>query len=143
MSTCCNIEYINKDKSIDIIYCHRDGYPSYITDILSHNYNTQELARELVDLGGLSHLNRRLAPSSDSHSFDTPETGVTVAYVRDRGESWEFNKPAHYKSVSEMQRRHAGFSYCYLYDSIQNTWLYRTDMDDNFKPFNDTVNESL
>lgn len=141
MSTCCNIGYINEDKSVDIIYCHSDGYPSYITEFLSHDYNTPELARKLVDLGGLSRLDKKLAPTSDKHSFDTPEDGVTVAYVRDRGESWEFNKPKRFESISQMQRLQAGFGFCYLYDSIHKTWLYRTDIDDDFKPFNNTVDE--
>ena len=141
MSTQCNIGFINKDKSVDIIYCHSDGYPSYITYFLSHNYNNAKIARELVDLGGLSHLDEHLIPMSDKHSFDTPEKGVTVAYVRDRGESWEFNRPIRYPSLKSMQRERAGFGYCYLYDSIHNTWLYRTDINSEFKPFNDTVDE--
>ena len=77
------------------IYCHWDGYPSYMYPMLRDWYGTEERANALVDLGDASSINKRLVPSKDSgHSFGHPEEDVCVFYHRDRGESYADSKPA-------------------------------------------------
>lgn len=88
MSTHCSIAY-KTEKGYETIYCHHDGYESYMWPMLTENYNTEERARALVALGDASSIQERMVPSRDSgHSFDNPEDGVCVFYHRDRGERW-------------------------------------------------------
>ena len=73
------------------IYCHYDGYPSYMLPMLKENYNTPAKAKALVNLGNLSYVQKRLKPrKGEEHSFEKPAKGVTVAYHRDRGEPLKF-----------------------------------------------------
>ncbi len=93
MSTNSNIS-IKTDKGYETIYCHNDGYPSYMYPMLRDWYGTEERAKALVALGDASYIEKRLVPSRDSdHHFDHPEEEVCVFYHRDRGEPWEQVKP--------------------------------------------------
>lgn len=141
MSTRSMIGIINTDNTVEAIYCHSDGYLEHMTDMLSHYYETEEKAKELVSLGGLSYLEKKLAPSTRNHSFDHPEPDVTVAYVRDRGEKWEYNKPSHYKSADELFREENWCGYFYLYDTKMKCWTYKTTDCEERKVFRDTVTE--
>ena len=92
MSTQSFIGVLCKEGIIKFVYCHSDGYPSYLGKMLLEHYNTPELATALVNLGSLSMVRERLAPDEgETHTFDTPvrhgpKGGVTTAYHRDRGE---------------------------------------------------------
>ena len=97
MSTPSFIGVLYKEGIIKFVYCHSDGYPSYLGKMLLEHYNTPELATALVDLGSLSMVRERLAPDEgETHSFDTPvrhgpKGGVTTAYHRDRGDDLEID----------------------------------------------------
>ncbi len=54
MSTHSYIGVIEEDGTLKYVYCHSDGYPSYLGRMLLTYYNTPELATELVNLGDLS-----------------------------------------------------------------------------------------
>lgn len=96
MATNSNIS-VKTEKGYEAIYCHFDGYPSYMYPMLRDWYGSEERARALVALGDASSINKRLVPSQDSgHSFNHPEDDVCVFYHRDRGEPWEDTKPAIY-----------------------------------------------
>ena len=96
MSTHCGIA-IKTGNGYDTIYCHHDGYPRYMWKMLTENYNSETLARDLISLGDASSISAQLAPSPYSgHSFDTPEDGVCIFYHRDRGEDWTDTRPAIY-----------------------------------------------
>lgn len=122
MSTPCNIGIINEDHSIDLIYCHFDGYPSYQTPILLSSYNTAEKVRELIALGDISSLGSNINPSVSIHSFDNPQKGVVVAYHRDRGEEWAECKPLHFENKADLKCRQKGYrgEYIYLFDSVRD-----------------------
>ena len=93
MSTHCNIAY-KTEKGYETIYCHHDGYESYMYPMLTKNYNSEELARNLVNLGDASVIEERLEPTPGvPHTFEWPEDGVCIFYHRDRGERWENTKP--------------------------------------------------
>ena len=104
MSTHCGIA-IKTEKGYETIYCHHDGYPEYMFDMLTQNYNSEELARKLVSLGDASYIDILLEPTSDFHKFGTPEPNVSMFYHRDRGEDFH---NAIFKSQSEL-------SSCYYY----------------------------
>jgi hypothetical protein len=96
MSTHCGIA-VKTEEGYKTIYCHHDGYESYMYPMLTKNYNTEERATDLVSLGDASSIQERMVPSRESgHSFDNPETGVCIFYHRDRGEDWSHVYPCHY-----------------------------------------------
>jgi len=68
------------------IYCHSDGYPSWNGRLLLENYQDPEKVAALIALGDISSLGERVNPLGE-HSFENRESGTTVAYGRDRGES--------------------------------------------------------
>lgn len=125
------------------IYCHWDGYPSWVGRILSEHYTTPGKVRQLIRLGDLSSLHERITPTGP-HSFDTEETGVTVAYWRDRyahGHQYD-NQPkwanlrARRGSLSELVKL-ANENWCeYVYLYFNGLWHYASIEDalDN-KPF--------
>jgi hypothetical protein len=71
MSTHSRIGIEKKDRTIESIYCHWDGYPEHNGDILLNSYN-YPATQELIELGDISSLGET--------------TSTTIAYGRDRGE---------------------------------------------------------
>jgi hypothetical protein len=127
------------------IYCHFDGYPSYVGRLLSAHYRTKGKARELIRLGSLSSLGERAAPiNPKAHGFDNKEAGTTVAYHRDRGEDWDWCKPKTRDTVSELLATadDCWAEYVYLY------WNGRWSFNElgaaiDRKPFIDLTPESI
>jgi len=85
VSTRSSIAYLNKDGSVDSVYCHFDGYPEGVGSCLVNCHNNDEDAKHIIELGDMSHIEEKLDPDGP-HSFDNPQHGVTVFYGRDRGE---------------------------------------------------------
>lgn len=87
MATRSFIGILNQDSTVNYIYCHFDGYPSYMLPMLTHNYNTEEEVRELLGLGDISVLKPLVSPpEGEEHSFHNPHPFTTIAYHRDRGD---------------------------------------------------------
>ncbi len=102
MSTHARIRMIlpfgEKSKAI---YVHWDGYPDHMLPLLNTYYNTVEKAEELLSLGDLSYLDKKVKPDADeTHSFNRPAKDVTIAYHRDRGEDLCFSStPQEYNYI--------------------------------------------
>lgn len=89
MATRSRIGRLNADGTVTSIYCHWDGYntePYGVGYILRTYYNDANLVDELIRLGDISSLGKKLYPETNTHSFDNPEKDVTLAYRRDRKE---------------------------------------------------------
>lgn len=87
MGTRSRIAIEREGGSVESIYCHWDGYPSYNGRILLEKYGDRTKVEALIALGDISSLGEEVEPKDLSqHSYDTPEKGVTVAYHRDRGQ---------------------------------------------------------
>lgn len=113
MSTHCGIA-IKSGETYLTIYCHNDGYPSYMLPMLQKNYNSLELANKLVSLGDASFIDKKLEPTPYSgHKFGTPEPEVSVFYHRDRGDAWHSCQPACY-TKKELLRQ--DFEYIYVFE---------------------------
>ena len=97
---------------------HHDGYPEYMWPMLTENYNSEELACNLINLGYASSIDKFLEPVTDRHTFDNPESDVCVFYHRDRGESWRENAPAIYTSSDLFS------SYYYSYVWKDGCWNF-------------------
>jgi hypothetical protein len=94
------------------IYCHFDGYPSYVGRILLDHYTDAAKVEELINLGALSQLGERVNPVGP-HSYANPEEGTTIAYTRDRGdELWAANVGPTIEAV-EQQIGHNGHVYIF------------------------------
>lgn len=111
------------------IYCHNDGYPSYMYPMLRDWYDTEERATALVALGDASFIAKRLVPSQASgHSFDHPEEGVSIFYHRDRSEPWTQNEPTFYLTKEEVL---SSQYYTYVFeDGAWHVYIGRQEADD-------------
>lgn len=120
MATRSRIALELSDGSIKSVYCHWDGYPKNNGRILQENYQSLEKVEKLIGLGTLSYLAEELeAPDGASHSFESPISGVTVAYHRDRGE--DYDPPRKNTSRSEFIKSDVE-EYGYLFTK-EGEWL--------------------
>jgi len=83
MATRSHIGKRNLDGTVDYIYCHNDGYPSYNGRILIEHYTTVDKVKELLALGDLSSLGENIG---SKHDWRNPPEKECNAYGRDRGE---------------------------------------------------------
>lgn len=125
MSTRSNIGIINEDGSVDVIYCHYDGYPAYNGAVLQMHYRNPDKVRELIALGDISILAPELKPAQGEHSFDAPQADVVIAYGRDRNEAE--TEATHFDSM-KAYRHHmkegSWIEYIYLFDLTEAKWLW-------------------
>ena len=76
------------DGSFRGVYCHSDGYPSWVGRYLNDYFNSQEDAEALTALGHLSQLGVNLNETISYHKWrDEPiafATGPDIASVRNK-----------------------------------------------------------
>ena len=120
MSTNSNIGMRYENGQIDSIYCHWDGYPAYVGKILLEYYNDHAKVCDLIDLGDISVLKPHLNPTTEEHSFASPEQGVTVAYHRDRGKPLCVSRDCCEDEFKDQ-------NYSYLFDVVKNRWFLSED----------------
>lgn len=109
---------LRSGETFQTIYCHWDGYPSYMLPMLRENYNSLELAAKLISYGDASSIEERLEPTPGvAHCFMQPENGVCVFYHRDRGDDWLSCQPTCY-TRSELFKR-VGGDYFYIFEDGQ------------------------
>lgn len=115
------IVYGGNDGKLKVrsIYCHWDGYPEYNGKMLMEYYNNNARAEELIDLGDISSLRKKIS-TKEPHSFDNPQKDVTVAYARDRGEEkrileMDFDDFKEYLRKSDIE---------FVYLRYRDEWLY-------------------
>lgn len=123
MSTRSAIGLQTKDGKIRGIYCHNDGYLEYNGKILKNNYTIIEKVEELLALGDISSLGKRVKPNKrEQHTFNNPLEDVTVAYHRDRGDDLE---PAReFDTVQDYVKFFKGCWCEYFYLFKDNKWYY-------------------
>jgi len=125
MATRSTIGIKNQDDSITLIYCHWDGYLEGVGKTLVKNYTNEQKIHQLISLGSVSSLGEEIIPSS-SHSFDSPQKGITVFYGRDRGETEGVNHPVTVKTLDEYKKYFE--EYNYLWEN--GKWFYRRGYED-------------
>ena len=117
MGTRSNIGVIAADGSVNVIYCHWDGYPEDNGRLLLTHHNSEEAAWELIQPGDLSSLGERVNPVGP-HTFDRPEKGTCNYYGRDRGETG-----TEFKNVPDRDAAHQQ-EYCYLWSPADGGWIW-------------------
>ena len=66
---------LQKDNSIESIYCHWDGNPEHVGAMLLEHYNSNELAQALIDAGDMSSI----APTVDACNRNINGPAITDA----------------------------------------------------------------
>lgn len=124
MSTRSYIGIINKDRSIDAVYCHWDGYPDNQGPILKDSYDSAEKVRKLLSLGSLSALGRNFAPEGKVEYMSVYPYDTTIAYCRDLGE--EMEDAVHFDSRKAFLDwiRSTFTDYIYLYNEGLSAWMF-------------------
>jgi hypothetical protein len=107
MATRSTIAVVHKDGTVSQVYCHFDGDLSHNGELLIENYNTLDLAEELVSGGPMSTLGDSI-------------TSV-VYYGRDCGD----NRCYPSKSWNVDIYKLPGFWQDYNYLFIDGQWMYR------------------
>ena len=87
MATRSTIAVELEDGTIQMVYCHWDGYLEHNGKLLNEVYTDFAAIRHLISYGDISSLGERIVPETgDEHTFENPEQGCCVFYGRDRGE---------------------------------------------------------
>ena len=132
MSTRCRIGIENKDGTITSIYCHHDGYPEVVSEILVNHYKTEEKIRRRLELGDRSALGTEAV--ENLRGWEMPKAG-TADWLKAYMESHPENQCVIYKTrgedcpakthkdIEEYQRhsRDCWGEYAYLFKN--NEWF--------------------
>ena len=120
MATRSRIGVMLDDGSVKQVYCHFDGYVEGVGLTLIENYDSIELAKQLINLGDMSSLGHKIS-TDEPHSFENPAKGVTIFYGRDRGEA---GTQPYILSIDEWLGEFSNFEdYLYLFTGGQ-WWVY-------------------
>lgn len=114
MSTPCFIGKVdNKTDDVRFIYCHFDGYPEYVGDVLNTYYKDHGKVEDLLDLGDISVLRQEVS-ADPSYTEEEIKDKVTVAYFRNEGEDWDSVTPKH-TQLANYEKGEDTIDYLYLY----------------------------
>jgi hypothetical protein len=113
MATRSLIGMVKEDKSIEIIYCHWDGYPEYVGLQLMLNYRDTETIQKLIALGDRSTLT------------GSPTIESTYAELQNQEiKPWIVTSFEEFKNADK-----AGADYVYIWN---NEWqVFKADYDNN------------
>ena len=118
MSTRSNIGLKKKDGTVEVIYCHWDGYLSGNGQILLDNYELDEV-REILSRGDMSSLG------------ESPD-GCHFYNGGEEGEARSYNSLEEYFDAIKDD---IFMEYAYIYDEETGTWLVAMyeDVGDNYE----------
>lgn len=124
MATRSRIGYLENNK-LHSVYCHWDGYPEGVGQVLFDHYQNINKIKYLIGHGDISVLSQNIeipVVANGKHSFDSPMKGTTLFYHRDRGEALRMEVEDLY---SNEPFKH-GVSYFYIFNTEDNTWYVNT-----------------
>lgn len=77
----------NQGPVVKYVYCHNDGYVYSLGKTLLTNYRTRSKVGQLIAGGDLFSVGQEVHPDpSMPHSFENDQKGVSVYFIRDRGD---------------------------------------------------------
>lgn len=123
MSTRSTIAVEFPDGTVQQIYCHSDGYVSYVGKVLLTHYSDHAKAQLLTKHGDLSMLGKEIGDKIDFNDRMT-YVGDNIAtqcrfYGRDRGETGiESNK---FWNFEMYRMTHHREEYAYILRDVNNT----------------------
>ena len=126
-----SISIMNSDGSLDTIYNHWNGYPDGLGETLIDYYITENMVRELIALGNVSYVGRKLKPTTSNPDSDvTLALGVTA---------WKPNKEAiHFDTFEDYCKSNMIQKYNYIYNH-PHWYIYTVDNEKRPTSFNDCV----
>jgi len=120
MGTRSAIGYATQDGRVRGKYSHYDGYPAYTGKMLNEHYQQSRKIAQMVELGDQSFLAEEIFPKG-SHSFDSPEEGVTIFYGRDRGETG--TEPREFDNIVDFVDYYESCGCEYFYVYMNGVWM--------------------
>ena len=126
-----SISIMNSDGSLDTIYNHWNGYPDGLGETLIDYYITEDMVRELIALGNVSYVGRKLKPTTSNPDSDvTLALGVTT---------WKPNKEAiHFDTFEDYCKSNMIQKYNYIYNR-PHWYIYTVNNEKKPTSFNDCV----
>jgi hypothetical protein len=106
MSTSARIAKREDDGTVRSVYCHFDGYPSYVGKLLRHHYTDSEIVDIVMNFGNFRALEEHVSDISFYITASSPMDERAMRHAS-MGDFLEYGS----KSASE---------YLYLFD--QNRW---------------------
>lgn len=104
MATRSTIGIQNDDETIEVVYCHWDGYLEGVGKTLKENYNSEDKIRRLLSFGNISSLGE--------------DVNSSLFYERDRQEKDQKSE------ILKTQKQLLDFRQEYNYVWINGEWLY-------------------
>lgn len=131
MSTRSRIAIQLKDGNVKSIYCHHDGYLSYVGMILFNYYKSYDKVLDLINLGDISSLGTE--PSEAFDSTNTIQTStykihVNVCDYNRMGEGLNYKVQTFKEFNKYCQQASDGVEYIYYFTPDRNgnyRWLYK------------------
>lgn len=133
MATRSTIALEFADGTVQMVYCHWDGYLEHNGKILQEHYSNPFVLRDLIDLGAISSLGPTIGTKHAFSSFESAGEltsaeydrlygDMTTFYARDRGEDLHISK---FKDFQEYQREHQREEYSYILRNVNGvaTWF--------------------
>lgn len=115
MATRSLIGIVKEDKTVQVIYCHWDGYPEYVGLQLMFNYNSTEAVEKLIALGDRSSLTG--APDYENTYASKDGSPVKV---------WTYDSMQKFYEADK-----SGTEFVYIYD---NQWtVYKAYADNDLE----------
>ncbi len=111
-----------KGKSI---YLHFAENVERTLPFLITHYSDVKKVKDLINLGDASFLGESVFPKTKTHSYKTPEEGVTVFYGRDRGEMATQAKRFYSFKQLEKQAKDSFADFLYIFDCDKKLWEYK------------------
>ena len=96
-----------EDEDIKAIYCHSDGYPSYMGELLKKSYNNKKKVEAILAEGDCSFLAGTIAESRFYNSWRGENTKASLFASKKDWIEWAGN---------------AGLEFVYLFDGSEWTW---------------------
>ncbi len=144
MSTPSFIGVLCKEGIIKFVYCHSDGYPSYLGKMLLEHYDTRNLQQHSLTLQVFPMVRGVLPRTRETYRFDKPvrhgpKGGITTAYHRDRGDDLEIDSvvvdtPVVLKNAETLFLnilKEENITYGYLYNVADKLWYTTDTIQDN------------
>lgn len=79
MATRSMIGMVQPDGNIiKAVYCHWDGYPAYVGNVLKHHYHTEDSVVALLDCGDISSLGDTLSSTKFIGGYQRLDNGVST-----------------------------------------------------------------
>ena len=111
------------DGTVQQVYCHWDGYLSHNGAILQEHYSDPFKLQRLLDLGGISSLDKEIGIQ---HNFNDRLEGATTFYTRDRGEDLTIEKFDSFANYAAFHQREE-FAYCLRQVDGKAVWFVAED----------------